>query len=154
MTNEEELKYFIDLKWYDDHNRSFKAVAQARFCRSCRQRVGTEVQERVPTIDQKTGKVIFETRSARFGTNPFSVIRNCCAKTKGYITTETPTLEAVFRIFLANGNQPIGLESLQEQLAEWIPLDSKSHRFSPETIKDLIERDTYYGIRRFRLAEG
>src|SRR5581483_11113883 len=36
-------------------------------------------------------------------------IRDCCGKKKGFITPDMPTLEAIFRIYLANGNQPMPL---------------------------------------------
>ncbi len=147
----EKPKYYIDLKWYDDHDRSFRTVAQARFCRSCQAKLGSETQERVPTVDPKTGRVVFEMRSVPYGTNPMSVIRSCCSKAKGYIGPETPVLEAVFRLFLANANQPTDLEGLREQLSEYLALNSRPHGYAVEYLERLIENDTQYGLRRFDL---
>jgi hypothetical protein len=147
----EKAKYFIDIKWYDEQNRSFRAVAQARFCRSCQAKLGSETQERVPTVDPKTGRVVFEMRTTPFGTNPMSVIRSCCSKAKGYITLETPVLEAIFRLFLANANQPADLETLREQLAEYIHLNGRPHGYAPEYLERLIQNDRYYGLRRFEI---
>jgi len=150
---QEKRRYFIDLKWYDDNRRSFQAVARARFCSACKAKVGTETQERVPTIDPKTGRVVFEMRTVPFGSNPLSAIRSCCSKAPDYITPETPLLEAVFRVFLLNGNQPADIESIREQLSEWIPMAGKSHAYAPEVIRRLIENDNYYGLREFRVGE-
>ncbi len=146
-------RYFIDLRWYDEHRRSFQAMARARFCSACKAKIGTETQERVPTIDPKTGRVVFEMRTVPYGSNPLSAIRSCCSKAPDYITTDTPVLEAVFRVFLFNGNQPTDVQGIREQLAEWIPVTSRPQAYSPEAIRRLIENDSYYGLREFRIDE-
>ncbi len=149
---EERPRFYIDLQWYDDTGRSFLAVAQSRFCKECQSRLGTESQERLPTVDEKTGRIVFEMRSTPFGSSPMSVIRSCCARSKDYITVETPVLEAVFRVFLANGNQPSDLEAVREQLAEWVSLSARPQSYSEETLEHLIRTDDYYGLREFRIA--
>lgn len=128
-------------------------MAQGRFCASCQAKIGTETQEKVPTYNQQTGRVVYETRSVPFGANPFAVIRGCCSKGKGYITTETPVLEAIFRVFLANSNQPAEAESIREKLAEWIPLTSKPHGFEPDFLERMLRSDTYYGLQEFKVGE-
>ncbi|MBI4320161.1 MAG: hypothetical protein HY675_16855 [Chloroflexi bacterium] len=149
----EKPKFFIDRKWYDDHDRSFRAMAQARFCRSCQAKIGTETQERVPTINPQTGRVVYELRNVPYGANPLPVIRNCCSKARGYITPDTPVLEAVFRVFLANGNQPTDLEGIREQLSEWIPLSVRPHNYEAGFLEKIIGGDDYYGLREFKIAE-
>jgi hypothetical protein len=150
---QENPRYFIDLKWYDENGRSFQAVARSRFCRTCRAKLGTETQERVPTLDPKTGRVVFEMRTVPFGSNPLSAIRTCCSKAPDYITPETPVLEAVFRVFLFNGNQPTDLNTIREQLSEWIPIAGKSRSYDPEVLAPLIDTDNYYGLREFQVGE-
>lgn len=149
----ERPKFFIDVKWHDDHNRSFLILAQERFCSSCKAKIGTEVQEKVPTYNQQTGRVVYETRSVPFGTNPFAVIRACCSKGKGYITAETPVLEAIFRVFLASSNQPADVETIRERLAEWIPLNSRPHGYEADFLERVIKHDDYYGLREFKVSE-
>ncbi|MHB1005240.1 MAG: hypothetical protein ACYC3S_06295 [Chloroflexota bacterium] len=157
MTDEQQIqeqaeptKYYIDTNWYDESDRSFRVVAEKRFCAGCQSKVGTEVQERVPTIDPKTGRVVYEVRSVPYGSNPIAVIRSCCAKERGYITADMPVLESVFRIFLMNGNQPTELETVREELAQWFPLTVKSHGYSADLLRRLIGADTYYGLREFK----
>jgi hypothetical protein len=150
---QESPRYFIDLKWYDENRRSFAAAARTRFCRSCQAKIGTETQERMPTLDPKTGRVVFEMRTVPYGANPLSAIRSCCSHASDYITPETPLLEAVFRVFLFNGNQPIDIEGIREQLSEWVPLSGKPHGYSVEVIRELIEHDDYYGLREFHVGE-
>jgi hypothetical protein len=152
VSTERRPRFYIDLQWYDEHNRSFRAMAQARFCWSCRGKLGTETQERLPTVDERTGRVVFEVRTTPFGANPMAVIRGCCARSKDYITKETPVLEAVFRVFLANGNQPSDIARVREQLAEWVPLSTRPGAYSEETLERLLRSDNHYGLREFRIG--
>jgi len=75
-----------------------------------------------------------------------STIKNCCSKTPGFITGELPILECVFRLFLANGNQPLNLEELGRQLSERRGGDT--YRTSAEILPRLLESDQYYGLRQ------
>lgn len=148
---QEKKRFFIDLKWYDDHNRSFKAMAQARFCKQCQEKIGTETQERVPTFNPQTGRVVYEMRSVPYGSNPIAVIRSCCSKARGYITPDTPVLETIFRVFLANGNQPVDAEAIREQISEWIPLAGRPHNYEADYLEKALVGDDYYGLREFRI---
>jgi hypothetical protein len=147
----EPARYFIDTGWYDERNRSFKAMAQGRFCAACQAKVGEATQERVPTVDKKSSRVVYETRDVRYGEQPMQVIRTCCSKQRNYITPETPVLEAVFRVFLANGNQPATVERVREQLGDWISLRDRPHGYSAELIERLLQNDHRYGMRPFEM---
>lgn len=157
MTDESELaqvpaepkKYYIDTNWYDKAGRSFRTVVEKRFCASCKAKLGTETEERLPVIDPKSGRVVYETRTVPFGSNPLAVIRGCCGKERGYITADMPVLEAVFRVFLLNGNQPAELETVRDELSQWFTLTLKSHGYSPDLLARLIANDDYYGLREF-----
>jgi hypothetical protein len=147
---QESKKYYVDLHWYDRTNRSFRVVAERRFCPACQSKLGTEVQERTPVLDPKTGRVVYEMRNVPYGSNPTAVIRSCCAKERGYITAEMPVLETVFRVFLMNGNQPTDLDGVREELSQWFSLNARAHNYSPDLLRRLIEGDDYYGLREFR----
>src|SRR2546428_12154657 len=98
----EAPRFFIDMQWYEQHGRSFRAMAQGRFCPSCQAKIGTSTEERVPTVDKKSHRVVYEVREVQYGEQPMAVIRTCCSKQRNYITPETPLLEAIYRVFLAN----------------------------------------------------
>lgn len=149
----EPPRFFVEMGWYGDVGRSFRATAQGRFCSSCQARIGSPNEERVAVTDEKTGRVTYEVRSAPYGDQPLAVIRGCCSKQRAYITPETPLLEAVFRVFLANGNQPATIERLREQLGDWISLRDRPHGYSPELIARMIASDRRYGIREFALSD-
>jgi len=57
-----------------------------------------------------------------------------------------PVLESIFRLFLANGNQPLELEELGKQLSEW--RDGDTYRTSEEILSRLLLSDQYYGLRQ------
>ena len=126
-TDQVRLRWFIDLDWYQLNNRSFSTVAQSNLCPKCYERLKTSEGE-IPAADL------------------LSTIKDCCSKAPGFITGELPILESVFRLFLANGNQPFDLEELSKQLGERRGGDT--YRTSVEILSRLISSDQYYGLRQ------
>lgn len=126
-TDQVRLRWFIDLDWYQLDNRSFSTVAQSSLCPKCYERLKTSEGE-IPAADL------------------LSTIKDCCSKAPGFITGELPILESVFRLFLANGNQPFDLEELSKQLSERRGGDT--YRTSVEILSRLISSDQYYGLRQ------
>lgn len=148
---EQKPRYYIDEKWFTVHNKSFRAVAQTRMCPSCRKKLGTEVQERVPTVDGR-GRVVYEMRSVPFASNPLSEIRKHCSKENGYLTAETPLLEALFRVFLANGNQPIDLDTIGEQLTAYTTSSERPRAYNSELLAKMLFSNNSYGLTEFEVA--
>ena len=126
-TDQIKSRWFIDLDGYWRNNRSLLTLAQGCLCPKCWERL-------------KVGGG--EISAADLVAN----IRDCCSKTPGFITGELPILESIFRLFLANGNQPLDLEELGEQLNEWRGGDT--YRTSVEVLSRLLESDQYYGLRQ------
>ena len=148
---EEQAKpwYHVDLDWYAQHGLSFADVARARMDEACRAKIGTETEERVPVLDKATGRMKVEPRRTTYGSDPLKVIKEHCSRQKTYIHRDMPTLEAVFRIYLANGNQPMPLEHVRDQLSEWCPGGGCQWLMLPEeTVQRLIENDRHYGFAR------
>ncbi|MFC2013780.1 hypothetical protein ACFLU8_02740 [Chloroflexota bacterium] len=76
--------------------------------------------------------------------------RECCSKTPGFITRELPILESVFRLFLANGNQPPpDMEKRGRQLNEW--RGGNIYCTSAKILPRLISNDRYYGLRQVQI---
>ncbi len=120
--------WFIDLDWFRQNNRSFSALARGCLCAKCRERLKGEV---LPA-------------------DLLTTIRDCCSKHPGFITDEMPILACVFRLFLANGNQPLELEELRRQLSDWWGGDT--YRTSAEILSRLLKSDQYYGLRQVQLS--
>ena len=126
-TEQVRLSWFIDLDWFQQSNRSFSALAQSCLCPKCRERLKGEI----PAADL------------------LSTIKDCCSKTPGFITGELPILASVFRLFLANGNQPLDLEELGRQLSE--QRGGSIYRTSAEILSHLLKNDRYYGLRQVQI---
>ncbi len=118
-------RWFIDLDWYQQSHRSFLALAQHRLCPKCQKRL-------------KEGEISPE--------DLLATVKDCCSQTKGFISDGLPALEGIFRLFLANGNQPLDLEELGEQLRKW--RGGGIYPTSPEVLSRILESDGYYGLRQ------
>ncbi|MGI5836487.1 MAG: hypothetical protein ACOX87_08365 [Chloroflexota bacterium] len=148
----EETKFFIDPQWYDEQGLVFNIVAQARLCASCSTKLGSFVDERYPVIDPKTKRVTFEYRRVPYAANPLPIIRDCCSRARDYITPDTPLMEAIFRVFLANGNQPMTVSTIREHLLTYLPeMAALRSDFPPQLLEKLIRGDKSYGIREHQL---
>ena len=133
MTTEQDIEivekqpqyyFFIDMDWYRQQGRSFATLASSRLCPTSSKKEKT-----------KTEAVLLR------------VIKQCCSKRDGFITPNMPLLEMVFRIFLANGNQPLNLEQIQEQLQSWLGDSSSARDFSVTKLQRILDNDRYYGLR-------
>jgi len=72
-------------------------------------------------------------------------VQSCCSKTDDFITVSLPFQESVFRVFLANGNKPLTLEELGEQLNKRRGADA--HRTSVVFLSRVLQNDDYYSIK-------
>jgi len=119
-------RWFIGLDWYQQHNRSLPVLAQSYLCPKCAEKLSAGEGE--PSIDTL-----------------LATISGCCSGAPGYIHDQLSIMESVFRLFLANGNQPLYLEELSKQLSEWRGGDT--YRTSAEILPRLLNKDRYYGLR-------
>jgi hypothetical protein len=129
-TGEIQLRYFIDLDWYQEQERSFATLASSRLCPTSRKKEKT-----------KSEAALLRT------------IRQCCSKRDGFITPNMPLLEMIFRLLLANGNQPLDLGQMQEQLQKWLGDSSNARDLSVPKLKRILSNDKYYGLRPAPLTE-
>ena len=126
-TDKLEQRWFIDLSWFEQNDRSFFALAQGCLCPKCAKRLKVREGEISPTA-------------------LLSAIKDCCSKNSGFITRKLPILECVFRICLANGNHPLNLEELGRKLSEW--REGDAYYTSAEILSRLLKNDPYCGIRQ------
>ena len=130
-TGEAQPRYCIDLNWYQEQRRSFITFAASRLCPSCRK------------------KVLPKSEAALLRN-----IKQCCSKREGFLTTNMPLREMSFRLLLANGNQPLELEQIQEGLQQWLGDIIGAQDISVPKLKRIIENDRYYGLRTIPKAES
>jgi hypothetical protein len=141
--------YHADPSWFEENNLSFEDVVRARMCDTCRAKIGQDVEERVPVFDKATGRMRFEVHQSTYGSDPLKCIREHCGRAKNYIHRDMPTLEAIFRIYLANANTPMTLDQVREQLAEWCPGGGCQWLLLPsDMVERLVQHDAHYGLRQ------
>ena len=151
---EDADRYYIDPNWYEEHDLSFNDVIQGRFCPQCQERIGEEAEERYPIADRRTGRVTYEMRSAKYGSRPVAVVKECCSRKSGFIIPDMSVLEAVFRIMLANANQPMPLAHVKEQLKEWCPTGRCQWLVMPlDVLRQVVRGDRHYGLRAYELPD-
>lgn len=143
-------RYYIDVTWHQRNGRSFRMLTDSRLCASCQLRLGTEVEERITTAKGK-GEVAQEVREVPFPANPVTQIRDCCSKSKDFVRPNMPLQEAIFRVILANGNQPLDAEEICQQL-EWMGYGERARFISPVSIQRLLENDNFYGFAQAPVA--
>jgi len=124
-------RYFIDMKWYREQGRSFAILATSRLCPASRKKEKS-----------KSEATLLRT------------IKQCCSKREGYITPNMPLIEMVFRLLLANGNQPLELEQIQEQLQQRLgDFGGTRDVFIPK-LKRILDSDRYYGLKPVPESKG
>ncbi len=123
---QEEPCWSIDIDWFEANNRSLIALVRGSLCEKCRKRLDSEGKL------NSLGDLL-------------ATIRDCCSNEPSFISGELPIMESVFRLFLANGNQPLDLIELGRQLSERRGVDT--YRTSVEILSRLLKNDRYYGIR-------
>jgi hypothetical protein len=120
---ETPTRYFIDMNWYQKQGRSIATLATSRLCAASRKK-----------------------EKSKSDTALLRTIKQCCSKREGFITANMPVLEMIFRLFLANGNQPLELGQIQEQLQQLNDISS-ARDISIPRLKRIIENDRYYGLK-------
>jgi hypothetical protein len=71
-----------------------------------------------------------------------STLRKCCSKEDKFLKGNLPLLESIFRLILANGNEPIDLDKIAQRLAEL-----RGSSIDNETLRRLLDNDEFYGLR-------
>ncbi|MEA3406564.1 MAG: hypothetical protein U9R48_00605 [Chloroflexota bacterium] len=128
-----DTKFHIDLDWWKKRNRDIRIYMRDVLCGDCREEYGENFLDlrEVDWVDEQTGEV---KRVDPLWYN----IQVCCSAQPDYITPHTPIVDAVFRTFLANGNEPLSIQELYELL----------DRRPPEVLlRILTAGQVYMGIR-------
>lgn len=122
-------RYFIEPKRYTETNRSFASFVESRLCSSCRHKSKAEQvhRERSSSAEEL-----------------LTTIKNCCSQAPEFITPKLPLREVIFRLFLANGNQPLTVDEILEQLKK--QREQTFTSLTPQTLAHLLDKDSYYGI--------
>ena len=105
-----KTKFHIDFDWWERESREFRVYLTSHLCAEHRlafaEYDGGEV---VDVIDPETAEVRKEDGIQH-------TLRSHCARLPDFITPHTSLVDAVFRVFIANGNQPLSPEELADRI--------------------------------------
>jgi hypothetical protein len=105
-----ETCFHIDFDWWQKNDRDWHVYLRNYLCKE-HQMAFADVDEtaQVDWVDPDTAEV------ERVDGLQHVLITHC-ARQENFITQQTALIDAIFRIFLANGNQPLNSEELSEML--------------------------------------
>lgn len=105
-----ETRYHIDYDWWDKADRDLDVYLRSHLCAD-HQEAFTQIDASamVDSVHPETAEV------ARVVGIQHTLISHCALQ-PDYLTPQTTLINAVFRIFLANGNMPLTTVELGERL--------------------------------------
>jgi hypothetical protein len=103
-------RFHIDFDWWDRAERDLEVYLRSHLCPTHQETYAdVDPARKVDHVDPETGEV---TRVAGIQ----HVLISHCAQQPGYLTGQTSLVNAVFRVFLSNGNTPLSPEELSERI--------------------------------------
>jgi hypothetical protein len=117
-----QTRYHIDFDWWMKNDRDWRVYLYSILC--------TEHQKSFEAADGDTlvDWVDPETAEVQRVDGLQHVLISHCARQPGFITEHTTLVDAVFRLFLANGNAPMNSIELGERLGR--PAETVLRTFS------------------------
>ena len=105
-----DTKFHIDFDWWEEKERNFRLHLLSHLCSDCQSRYKDHREaELIDWVDADTAEV---TKVDGL----WHSLRICCSQRPDYVDELTPLTTAVFRTFLANGNEPLSPVELQDRL--------------------------------------
>lgn len=105
-----QTKFHVDFDWWSQNDRSWRVHMRGLLCPEHKEAFSNlNGNELVDWVDPETAEV-------QQVDGLQHVLITHCAQVEGFITEHTSLVEAVFRLFLANGNTPMTPVELAEQL--------------------------------------
>ena len=105
-----QTRYHIDFNWWGQNDRNWRIDLLSFLCEEHQDAFSDDRgEEPVDWVDPETAEV-------QQVDGLQHMLISHCAKEPGFITEYTSLVEAVFRLFLANGNTPMSPVELSEQL--------------------------------------
>jgi hypothetical protein len=126
-----DTKFAIDFGWWEEQGRNFRVSLLSHLCVECQDRYRTyQEADLVDWIDADTAEVTQVD-------GLWHSLRTCCSQKPEYRDEHTPLTTAVFRTFLANGNEPLTPSELAEEL----------HRPADTILRTIGGFRVYHGIK-------
>jgi hypothetical protein len=132
-----QTPFHIDFEWWEQNDRDWHVYLRSLLC-PAHQEALAEVQEggMIDWIDPDTAEV-----------KPVDGIQHAlmshCALLPDFVNEHTAMVEAVFRVFLVNGNQPMNA----------VDLSKKLNRPADTILRTLTGPRVYRGLRPYQISK-
>ncbi len=101
-----DTKFHIDYSWWDRSDEDLRLYILSHLPPEQRDALTADVKEQlVDYIDPETGEV--------FQVDSLGMAIQVASRDPNYITSQTPLVDSIFRVFLANGNTPLSARELE-----------------------------------------
>jgi hypothetical protein len=105
-----KTKFHIDFDWWERESREFRVYLASHLCPEHKAAFAdVDNTDVVDVVDPETAEVRKEDSIQH-------LLRSHCSKQPDFITPHTSLVDAVFRVFIANGNQPLSPEELADRI--------------------------------------
>jgi hypothetical protein len=102
--------FHIDYEWWERESRELRIYLLTHLCPEHRAQFESIAETAIiDWVDPETGEV-----QRLDGLQ--HVLRTHCAQQPGYVEEHTSVVDAIFRVFLANGNQPLSAVELADRI--------------------------------------
>jgi hypothetical protein len=107
-----ETPFHIDFEWWKTHDNNWRVFLLNCLCSEHQKMFENQAESgMIDWIDPETAEV-------RLVDGLQSTLMSHCAKEPGFVTMNTAMVDAIFRVFLSNGNQPLNAEELAEKIGK------------------------------------
>lgn len=126
-----ETPFHIDFDWWKEHDGNWRIFLLNCLCPEHQEAYKNQPEDgMIDWIDPETAEV-----HSVDGLQ--STLMSHCAKEPGFVTTNTAMVDAIFRVFLSNGNSPMTPVQLSDKIGK--PADT--------ILKTISGLQVYKGIR-------
>ncbi len=104
--------FHIDFEWWKDHDNNWRVFLFSCLCPEHQASFSNQSENAmIDWIDPETAEI-------RQVDGLQSTLMDHCAKQENFVTENTAMVDAIFRIFLANGNTPLNAEELSDKIGK------------------------------------
>lgn len=129
-------KYFIDAEMAEERRRSLPVMIASRQCYMCQQAVD---EEEVASVEAQ---------------DLIDRIVDHCKSANDYLLDDTPLKEAIFRVLLSRGNEPMGADEISADISERLANATNQRNTSTAVIERLLQHSENYCIAPLRGGKG
>ena len=129
-----ETRFHIDFEWWGQHGRALRIYLQSHLCEEHKSEFASDDErgEMADWMNPETGEVQ--------SLDPIRyALSTHCSQQDRYLTLRTSLVDAIFRVFLSNGNQPL----TPRELAQHVRREGKADVI----LRTLSGRRVYRGLR-------